>query len=47
MWAAEQSGVEVPTDYWRTVTASWTNHQDASGGWSYQKGNRTIPLPPA
>jgi hypothetical protein len=44
MWAAAQNGVEVPADYWRTVTASWTNDQDASGGWAYQKGNRDYPV---
>jgi hypothetical protein len=46
MWAAAQNGVEVPTDYWRTITASWTNNQDASGGWAYQKGNRDYPVTP-
>ena len=30
----------MPTDYWRTVSGSWTAHQDASGGWNYQKGSR-------
>jgi len=44
MWAAAQNGVEVQTDYWRTVTASWTNNQDAGGGWAYQKGNRDYPV---
>lgn len=44
MWAAAQSGVEVPTDYWRTVAASWTAHQDATGGWNYRKGGREYPV---
>ena len=44
MWAAAQTGVEVPSDYWRMVTASWTGHQDAGGGWAYQKGNRDYPV---
>ena len=46
MWAAAQAGVEVPLDYWRTVSASWTSHQDASGGWNYQKGTRDYPVTP-
>ena len=44
MWAAAQGGVEVPSDYWRTVSTAWTNHQDASGGWNYQKGSRNYPV---
>ena len=44
VWAAAQSGVEVPTEYWRTVTASWTGHQDAGGGWNYLKGSRQYPI---
>jgi hypothetical protein len=44
MWAAEQAGVEVPTDYWRKVEAAWVGHQDAGGGWNYQKGGRDYPI---
>ena len=45
MWAAAQSGVEVPADYWRKVEAAWVGHQDPSGGWNYQKGGgRDYPL---
>jgi hypothetical protein len=44
MWAAAQSGVEVPTDYWRKVEAAWVGHQDPGGGWNYQKGGRDYPI---
>lgn len=44
MWAAAQAGVEIPTDYWRKVETAWIGHQDQTGGWNYQKGNRDYPL---
>jgi hypothetical protein len=35
VWAAAQSGVEVPKEYWQLVEKAWLKDQDASGGWSY------------
>lgn len=43
MWAAAQSGVEVPGDYWRKVETAWIGHQEPDGGWKYQKGGRDYP----
>jgi hypothetical protein len=43
MWAAAQSGVEVPADYWRRVEAAWAGAQESDGGWQYQKGGRGYP----
>jgi len=36
MWACGETGYEVPGGYWGAVEQAWQNHQDASGGWSYQ-----------
>ena len=36
MWALEQSGVEVPTEFWKIVEEGWIKHQADSGGWTYQ-----------
>lgn len=36
MWACEQAGQEVPSEYWRIVDAAWKNSQRADGGWNYQ-----------
>src|SRR5829696_4030937 len=35
MWALEQSGVEVPIEFWKTIEKGWIDHQDPSGGWTY------------
>jgi hypothetical protein len=43
LWAAAQSGVEVPADYWRRVEAAWVGAQESDGGWQYQKGGRGYP----
>ena len=45
MWAAAQSGVEVPADYWRRVESAWAAAQEQDGGWKYQKGgSRDYPV---
>src|SRR5688500_1204649 len=47
MWALEQSGVEVPPDFWKTVEKGWIDHQDPAGGWTYTKENKNnYPLTP-
>jgi len=35
VWAAEQSGMEVPDQFWQVTERAWTRNQDASGGWAY------------
>jgi hypothetical protein len=35
MWSLEQTGLEVPLDYWRGVDAAWKNHQLPGGAWGY------------
>jgi hypothetical protein len=35
MWAAAQSGFEVPDSYWKLVEEAWIRNQDKSGGWLY------------
>ena len=37
MWAAAQKNLEVPTDFWRVVDASWRRNQHKEGSWSYHK----------
>ncbi len=36
MWAAAQTGMEVPDAYWRTVEEGWIRNQTPDGGWSYK-----------
>lgn len=36
LWAAAQSGVEIPDTTWRIIAEAWIGHQDASGGWTYK-----------
>ena len=35
LWAAQQAGVEIPTNYWHTVEEAWVKNQSPDGGWSY------------
>lgn len=35
MWACNQAGAEVPTEFWKEVEESWIRNQDATGGWNY------------
>lgn len=37
MWALEQSGAEVPNEFWKTVDAAWKKHQEPDGSWRYNK----------
>lgn len=37
VWAAAQSGLEVPQSFWSIVEQGWLDHQDPSGGWAYKK----------
>jgi hypothetical protein len=47
MWAAAQSGVEVPDSYWQLVERAWIANQDPSGGWTYKAvGETEHPLTP-
>lgn len=47
MWAAGQSGIEVPRPYWTLVENAWTAHQDGSGGWAFTpKPSDKYPLTP-
>lgn len=36
LWAAAQSGVEIPDTTWRIIAEAWIGHQDPSGGWTYK-----------
>ena len=46
LWAASQSGIDVPIDYWKLVEKSWIDHQDASGGWNYGYKRESYPITP-
>ncbi len=47
MWAAAQTGVEVPDSYWRLVEDAWRRNQDPSGGWTYMHPAETkLPVTP-
>jgi hypothetical protein len=43
MWALEQSGAEVPNDYWKTVEDAWKKAQQADGGWGYRPSEGSKP----
>ncbi|HEV2296429.1 MAG TPA: DUF4159 domain-containing protein [Tepidisphaeraceae bacterium] len=36
VWAAAQSGLEVPRSYWDLVEKAWVADQQPDGGWAYQ-----------
>jgi hypothetical protein len=36
VWAAAQSGIEVPDAYWKTVDEAWRRNQATDGGWTYK-----------
>jgi hypothetical protein len=47
LWAAAQSGIEVPAEYWKFVEKKWIADQDSSGGWAYySKPSSTYPITP-
>jgi hypothetical protein len=35
MWACDQAGQEVPSEYWKVVDAAWKKSQKPDGGWTY------------
>ncbi|HEY2588985.1 MAG TPA: DUF4159 domain-containing protein [Tepidisphaeraceae bacterium] len=43
MWALEQTGAEVPNDFWKTVDEAWKKAQHEDGGWSYQPKKDATP----
>lgn len=36
LWAANESGIEIPPNTWRAIEATWEAAQTAEGGWKYQ-----------
>ncbi len=44
MWAAAQSGLEIPTNYWTEVERAWIAAQEGNGGWRYQPDKQTYPV---
>jgi hypothetical protein len=38
MWALDQAGAEVPTEFWKTADAAWKKAQEADGSWKYNSG---------
>lgn len=36
MWACEQAGAEVPTQYWSFMENGWIHDQQPDGGWCYE-----------
>lgn len=43
MWALEQSGAEVPNEFWKTVDAAWKKRQEPDGSWRYNKDKEPSP----
>jgi hypothetical protein len=43
MWAAAQSGQEIPDSYWKECERAWTEAQEADGGWRYVPKKATYP----
>jgi hypothetical protein len=35
VWACQQAGAEVSSDYWKTVEDAWIRDQDPSGAWAF------------
>jgi hypothetical protein len=46
LWAATQTGIEVPREYWQIVEKGWIEHQDAGGAWNYIFQNDNYPPTP-
>src|SRR6185312_4983076 len=46
LWAAAQSGIDIPADYWKLIQAAWISHQDPTGGWNYIYKDGHYPLTP-
>ncbi len=45
VWAGEQTGAEVPLDYWKNVEQAWVRDQDPSGAWPpYRKPSAKYPV---
>jgi hypothetical protein len=40
MWAAEQSGQEIPPSFWQECEKAWTAAQQKDGGWQYILGGK-------
>lgn len=37
MWALEQSGAEVPSEFWKITDTAWKKRQESDGSWRYNK----------
>lgn len=44
LWAAANTGIEIPKRVWDVIDRSWRFHQNDDGGWSYHT-NRAITAP--
>jgi hypothetical protein len=43
MWALEQAGGQVPSQYWQIVDTAWKRSQTNEGGWSYREEGEVTP----
>ncbi|MGH7177305.1 MAG: DUF4159 domain-containing protein [Tepidisphaeraceae bacterium] len=41
VWYAAETGLEVPSSYWKRVENAWRRHQLKDGGWGYRVHNET------
>ena len=43
LWAAEQMGVDVPVDTWKTIDDAWQKDQEDDGAWNYKGTLKEYP----
>jgi hypothetical protein len=46
LWAASQSGIDVPPGYWSAADYGWRATQGREGGWEWWLGHRSVAQPP-
>ena len=45
VWAAAETGLDIPTHYWQAVKKHWIDCQGADGGWNYKTlGDTTLSM---
>jgi hypothetical protein len=44
LWAAAQTGADIPADDWRLIDLAWRHNQYDDGGWAYKSGPHAIDI---
>jgi hypothetical protein len=40
LWASSNKGIEIPTQFWRSVDANWRENQNEDGSWFFEKSGQ-------